>query len=88
MKEEVGLSHQVLGSSQDSLEVVVVGPFIFIEKEVIRRRVTIGRIIEAVKEPLMISKLIIDVGPYDSGVAVADTINPAHKLSAPPKKRW
>ena len=58
---------------------IVAGPFIFIEKEVVGGGVTLGGVIEPVEELVVVSKLVIDIGRNDFRVAVADAINPTHE---------
>ena len=79
---KIGFSHHFFRSSDNVLKVLEGGPFIFMQKEIIRGGVTVRGVRNSIEKEVVMSQFVMDIGCDDFDIAVADTINRSQRFAS------
>jgi hypothetical protein len=83
VEKEIGLPHHLLALAKSPEKVVIGRPLVLVQKKSLRCGVAVGRIGKTMKEAVMMAQPALYIGCDDPGVAVADTMDPAHNKQSP-----
>ena len=78
---KIGFSHHLLCPPEDLLKVLEGGPFIFMQKEIVRGGVTVRGVRNPIEKEVVMSQFVMDIGYDDFDISVADTIDRSQKYA-------
>jgi len=78
---KIGFSHHLLCPPENLLKVLEGGPFIFMQKEIVRGGVTVRGVRNSIEKEVVMSQFVMDIGCDDFDIAVAYTMGRSQRSS-------